>query len=259
MKRFFSIFFIAVVIMAIIRCHPAEEIIPKVQHAEISEEELQKIRNVGFDVSKESVKVSDEGYIIEKDMLLGFEAIKEDKGTNERHIIASPIVSCSNVQDISVYFEEDVPLNIRNAAQAGYERWNNVADANVNFKTVNSSLGTDITISMDSSIFAVALARLPSSGGVPGSSITYDPKATIDGIPLSDAQWSIAFSHEFGHTIGFLHSDDENRSGAVIIIDEPDDLTVMQKFPIRPEVQGLSTNDKNALKLLYGENNPLCR
>lgn len=173
---------------------------------EVSQETLAKIANLGF--SKENVQKTDDGYLVEGDIILSEDRLNEVPTSPNLRIAGEEQYSTFNLvnapQAISVSVTGTTSTNFITAVDNAIARYN-AEGLRLTFNRVAS--GGDIDIVLVNTGQYIASAGFPSRGA-PYSQIKYAKKY---------ANYSINFmttviAHEMGHCIGFRHTDYMNRA-----------------------------------------------
>jgi len=186
---------------------------------------LQKILAMGFNLK--NIQELKDFYLVENDILFSKnEYISQTTGKPAQAHYNS-LVSMENVNIIKVGIHNSIPSsgndNWRNAIAAAISDWNAISDCRVNF-TITVPAECDILIGSDEGILPLntpASAILPISGQ-PGFQIAINLDAINDRVFSEDEKKHI-LKHEFGHTIGFCHTngplrgEDTDQSGFNLI------------------------------------------
>jgi hypothetical protein len=149
------------------------------------------------------------------------------------------------------------------ATREAMTHWNSVPGFNLRFVEVTSSSATDITVSTysNTSSYTIASASAPSSSGQPGSTVSINVGFRYGyGVNGQPTQSSRVYNmvHEFGHTIGFRHTNWQARGettalGANLVNHTPetDPYSVMNGGTANNDWYGFSNDDLVAARVLY--------
>jgi hypothetical protein len=203
----------------------------------------------GFDASQ--IVFEDDRVIVEQDIIYTLSELKQrmaDWDANgpvteqRRH---NYIVSNTYNQNITIYIDPAVPASWRTAIQGAVNNWNAVPSSRLGMSIVSSQSGAHCRVFMgNSSQNWVARAYLPSSSGRPGVSVEINARFNN----MAANQKLFAITHEFGHTIGFHHT---NQTSGIHISGTPtsDPNSVMNSFVL--PWNGFTAGDVRATQILY--------
>jgi len=230
---------------------------------------LTKLKDLGFDINQNPVIATDNGYIVEGDVLITKKRLEQIEDGKQNQFEA--LVSCDNVRNIKI-------KNSLGDVTAGKEfkraldLWNDINGATVKLVEVTSNPDINVRAKRRSEDlgFASGIAEMPSNGK-PGFEIILQLEAPLlDGTPKSSKQWSNVIAHEIGHTIGFAHTGKDVRTfeGTTLIAGTPDDDNqsimlpgnTVRNFNFVLNTDKLSENDKKAVAILYSNSSAgLCQ
>jgi len=155
------------------------------------------------------------------------------------------IVSNTYNTNVRFYIESSVPTAWRTAIQGAVNNWNAVNGTRLGMSIITSPSGvyTRIFMGFESANW-IARAYLPTSNGRPGVSVEIN--SNFNSLPAS--QKLFAITHEFGHTIGFHHT---NQTSGTHIPGTPtvDANSVMNSFVLN--WAGFTAGDVLATQILY--------
>lgn len=263
--KFFKISVCIAVAFLAVQCNDdvenSIEEIQEVQPQEVSEEILNKLKTIGFNVSDIPVTSTKGGVVVERDIFIPYSNLEE---TNFNKQAFLSLMSCQNSRDVKI--KNDLGDNAAGKAlNAAILRWNSINSSILNIRTVTS--GQDITIRLDGGRLATntyGQGSFPSSGK-PGATIdiNLDASASVinNGGVLTQAQWVNVITHEIGHNIGLLHIEQAS-FGTQIATTVTDDPRSIMRIDTRDIVglTRLTTNDRTAVRTMYSEfNNSLCK
>jgi hypothetical protein len=215
MKKFTQILFLgAFLSIVFVACKKEVKENPE----EVSSEVLGQIKAAGF--GTKDVKKIPEGYLVEGDIILTEENLKENPNTpeivyaNEEHYRTFNLVKPSSYPTIRVALN-----NSSSAHQAAFSsaldnaiaRYN-ARSLTIKFQRVTSSAHTTVVAFYEVSN-VLGSAGFPSSSGAPYSQVkmnTYHYSTSTSSTNINYIATIMA--HELGHCIGFRHTDYMNRS-----------------------------------------------
>ncbi len=165
------------------------------------------------------------------------------------------LVSDNHIYDIKVFYES-VPSEWLNAVSgvaysqgsSEYGTWASVNPHRLRiYRTFNSSIADVVIRSFNEDSNVIANAEFPFSDGRPGSIMNINTKFNS----LSSNEKTHAIIHEFGHILGFEHTDTNRSSSAFLIPGTPqtDSNSIMNA--VVSSSSALSTNDKLSLQMIY--------
>jgi len=156
------------------------------------------------------------------------------------------IVSNAYNTNIKFYIEPTVPLVWRNAIQGAVNNWNAVNGTRLGMSIVASQASANTRIFMGyEDANWIARAYLPGSNSAPGVSVEINSKFNTT---LSASQQLFAITHEFGHTIGFYHT---NQATGSLIPGTPNvDPNSVMNSTVLPW-NGFTAGDVLATQILY--------
>jgi hypothetical protein len=226
--------------------------------------QIQKIVDLGFRADM----IEDMGsyFRVEGDII--FE--KADLSTVRSDIEPSfqSIVNAQLGRSIAVYIVVDLrqiaayPEWVTGTRQAMTE-WNNLSGSLVKFRE-NAAFTPQITVSTYTQVCttcALAMAQYPTGGNSPGKTIKinlgYRGGAGPNGVPTAASKVHI-LAHEFGHTVGFRHTDWRQRGesvspGANLVpgTTENDPASIMISTSGNRNWAGFSYFDRVAIRKIY--------
>lgn len=197
-------------------------------------------------LSKDNILKLENGYLIDNDILVSKEDLKTNgdnkskKGSSigpENYHAFGGAVSSSpfNYRTIKIKFDSSIPttssyLNWRSATAEAISEYNKIRNLRLKFEIVYSG-SADITISGQNppegglASSTMAATKLPSSGD-PFPVIYINPNYE-DRNSITESQKKFAIAHEFGHSIGFVHTNDPSSGTNVIGTGDFDFFSVM--------------------------------
>lgn len=212
----------------------------------------------------ERIQEYDDFYLVQGDLM--FSKDLDDYGKQPdaagRHAHTNNLVTDLNVATITVFIDASIPStgtdNWRNAISSAINDWNVISNCNVRFSRI-SNANADITIESDNGVLAnnvIAAAGFP-AGGQPHNSIIINLDFNSNA-NISEGSKRYNMVHEFGHTIGFRHTnwelvDPATNVGANLIPLTPtqDSNSVMNGGTANNSWSGFSTYDKVAARFVY--------
>ncbi len=217
-----------------------------------TEEMTNYLVSQGFD--KDQIVFGPERVVIESDIILTIPELKQrvadwkkdqsgDPQTEQRR--HTYIVSNTYNNNVRIYIEPSVPTAWRTAIQGAVNNWNAVNGTRLGMSVISSPSGvyTRVFMGFESANW-IARAYLPASNGRPGVSVEIN--SNYNSLPAS--QKLFAITHEFGHTIGFHHT---NQTSGIHISGTPtsDPNSVMNSFVLN--WAGFTAGDVTATQILY--------
>lgn len=165
-----------------------------------------------------------EGYILEGDSLIIENCITFDYSdlinnleNNSRQYIHSKIVNQSNVSNIRIRIESNVPSVWKDATRSAIEKWNELQGTKIYIREVSSGEDLIVKYSRISPSSTIARATFPNSSGDVGHTITIN-RGYRD---LKKAKKKFTMVHEIGHCIGMRHINN-NESGRIHVEGTPE-------------------------------------
>ncbi|MGN8038071.1 M57 family metalloprotease [Chitinophaga sp. 22321] len=207
----------------------------------------------GFD--EQHIVFDKDRVVIESDIIMTIPDLEQRVATWKREIQAGVpqteqrrntyIVSNAYNANIKFYIDPAVPANWRTAIQGAVNNWNAVNGTRLGMSIVTSqaSANTRIFMGYENSNW-IARAYLPGSDSKPGVTVEINSKYN----DLAASQKLFAITHEFGHTIGFHHT---NQTSGTHIPGTPtvDANSVMNSFVL--PWNGFTAGDILATQILY--------
>lgn len=204
--------------------------------------------------SKDKIVLKNDQFIIDGDILISKAEVEarlakdalSPRAPGEEHWRSSVIVSRANVTNIKVFMDANVPEAWKVAVRGAVANWNSISGSIARFSVVSTQTQANTRVFMgnDAAGTWVARAYLPGSGGTAGVSTEINAKYNS----MSASQKLFAITHEFGHTIGFYHT---NQTTGVFISGTPsvDANSVMNSFVLN--WNGFTSGDITATRILY--------
>ncbi len=174
---------------------------------EISQETLTKIYNHGFGTS--DVQKTEEGYLVEGDIILTEEFLNSTPGGNFLRIANNEQYRTTNLvtglpRVITISSSGQVNSNVSTAIDNAISRYN-AQNLTITMQRVSS--GGDINIRIVNGANYIASAGFP-SGGDPYGTVKYNKQYQN----WQNTTVTSVIAHEIGHCIGFRHTDYMDRS-----------------------------------------------
>ncbi|WP_106791584.1 M57 family metalloprotease [Aquimarina sp. Aq78] len=225
---------------------------------DISPEILSKLQRMGFDTDKTSVTSTKGGYIVDGDIFITEETLKENNFQKQAFIT---IVDCNRAGNIRI---QNALGN--NAAGRGFQRgidlWNNVNRTTLRLVPVNNNPDILVRLANPGEIGGWGLGEFPANGVEGGLIILNLNEPSIDGDPVTAREWGNILTHEIGHNIGFLHSEQGFFGTQVPGTPNVDPNSIMTSGS-NPNVvfnaNNVSNFDRRAVRRMYSNrNNRLC-
>src|SRR5690606_22818658 len=178
---------------------------------EVSEMEKSRIAQMGFNT--DNVQKTDEGYLIEGDILLTEKELSEQAmvqalrvGESEQYR-TSNLVNVGSSRTINVAISTSLPYSYVAAVDEAIRRYN-AEGLRMKFRRVSSGYNILITKAPSGSSY-LASAGLP-AGGNPYNRVQV--RSAYLGFNPGTNYLATILAHEIGHCIGFRHTDYMNRS-----------------------------------------------
>jgi len=203
----------ALSLVCIWSCSQQEESIQP-QQQEVPQQIINQLNAAGFNTTDFDVTKLENGYIVEKDILLTEQEIahlaKAQHIPSVEHYNTDNLVS-GTPRTVNVYV--DMPQKYKDATDIAIDRYNDESLL-LEFQRVSSAGSADITITASPFYYyffgILGSSGFPTSGGDPYDEILmtrayYDNISNINGLASTIA-------HEMGHCIGFRHTDYMDRS-----------------------------------------------
>ncbi len=175
---------------------------------EISQETLAKIADLGF--SKNNVQKTDDGYLVEGDIILSEDQLNEKPTSPNLRIAGEEQYRTFNLvngpRNISVSVSGTVSTTFSSAVDAAIARYN-AENLSLSFSRAAAGTG-DIDIKIVNTGQYIASGGFPTSSGDPYNQIKYAKKYTTYSLNFM----TTVIAHEIGHCIGFRHTDYMNRA-----------------------------------------------
>jgi hypothetical protein len=245
--RINSMLLLAAVLLLTASCSKKSGKSEELANQENTEEITSYLASQGFD--QQQIVFENDRVIVEKDIVLSYPELQQriavwKSATTEqrRHTY---IVSNSYNSNITIYIDPAVPSNWRTAIQGAVNNWNAVPSSRLGMSIVSSQSGAHCRVFMGfESANWIARAYLPASNGRPGVSVEINSNYNS----LAASQKLFAITHEFGHTIGFHHT---NQTSGTHIAGTPtsDPNSVMNSFVL--PWNGFTSADMLATQILY--------
>lgn len=227
-----------------------EETVTKPQVAEGEIASLTSyLTNQGF--KAEDIQFKDGNFIVQNDILISQEdvAVRMKEGDSDvpqtEQWRNQYRVNVNYNNNIKIYIEPSVPAAWKTAVKGAVANWNAVTNTRLAMSIVTTKSAAHTRIFMGSEDANwVARAVLPASNGKPGTTVEINSKFNS----MAASQKLFAITHEFGHTVGYLHTDQTN---GIFIPGTPsvDAKSVMNSFVL--PWAGFTAGDIKAIRLIY--------
>ncbi|WP_235938587.1 M57 family metalloprotease [Chitinophaga solisilvae] len=213
-----------------------------------AEEMTNYLVNQGFD--REHIVFDKDRVVIESDIIMSLSDLKqrtaEWKAKPEtEHRRGTYIVSNTYNTNIKFYLDPAIPQVWRTAIQGAVNNWNAVNGTRLGMSIVSTQAGANTRVFMGyENANWIARAYLPGSDSRPGVTVEINSKYNS----MSASQQLFAITHEFGHTIGFHHT---NQATGVFINGTPtSDPNSVMNSTVLPW-NGFTAGDVRATQILY--------
>lgn len=212
------------------------------------EEMTNYLANQGFD--REHIVFEKDRVIIEDDIIMTIADLKQrvadaKAGPNTEQRRGTYIVSNAYNSDIKFYLEPGIPAVWQTAIRGAIANWNAVNGTRLGMSIVTSAASANTRIFMGyENANWIARAYLPGSDSRPGVTVEINSKYNT----MSATQQLFAITHEFGHTIGFHHT---NQTFGTLIPGTPtSDPNSVMNSTVLPW-NGFTSWDVRATQILY--------
>jgi len=222
------------------------------------DEVLSKLESMGFDVNRVSPKVVKGGVIVDGDIFVTNETIEAFDFQKQSFL---NIVDCNRAGNIRIQ------NNLGdNAAGRGFQRginlWNRVNQTTLRLVPVTNNPDIVVRLSRRGEIGGWGLGQFPTNGREGRLIILNLDRLSIDGDAVTAREWGNILTHEIGHNIGFVHSEQDNLGTAVpgTLVGDPNSIMTSGSNPgIVFNANGVSNNDAIAVRRMYSNReNRLC-
>jgi hypothetical protein len=224
---------------------------PDAKAEDNTEKLVSYLEKQGF--KKDKIVLKGDQFILDGDVLISKEEV-EKRAANDANPGRIPsgehwrglyLISNTYNSNVRIYIEPAVPAAWRTAIQGAVNNWNAVNGTRLGMSIITSPSGvyTRVFMGFESANW-IARAYLPTSNGRPGTSVEIN--SNYNSLPAS--QKLFAITHEFGHTIGFYHT---NQTQGVFINGTPsvDANSVMNSFVLN--WAGFTSGDVLATQIIY--------
>lgn len=250
--HFYSTVYFAFLIILFSSCSQKDKELKDATPADNTEEMTNYLVSQGFD--KQKIVYEKDRVVVESDIIMTIPDLKQRVADWKKEQSTVPqteqrrntyIVSNTYNTNVRIYIEPSVPTAWRTAIQGAVNNWNAVNGTRLGMSIITSASGVYTRVFMGfESAGWIARAYLPNSSGRPGVSVEIN--SNYNSLPAS--QKLFAITHEFGHTIGFHHT---NQTSGTHIPGTPttDANSVMNSFVLN--WNGFTNGDVLATQILY--------
>ncbi len=242
-----------------------ESSISEIDILDVNNPIIEHILDLGY--ALEDIQDMNEYFVVEGDISFSkkIETYNHllDKTENQKHARSQGLINAFN-RRIDIYLDiNSFPVSSRSRVQMALNRAISIFNGlgtDIYMRQSNSSI--DITIYNDSNITLCGLGESPVNGR-PGRNVRLNDSAMNNPTRASENSWTGLILHEIGHNIGLRHTDwhvgVEEFPPAIHIPGTPlnDRQSIMNKtngFCNGGNLSNFSTNDRLAIRLLYGDN-----
>ncbi len=219
------------------------------------------ISSLGFDPNK--AVEQDDHYLVEGDIIFTkkeLKSLKEQSGEGLQLRLNQTkykwIVSDTYIGNVKVFIPSTINPSWQTAVRGAINNWNTLTNTKIHFSEVTTSSTANIIVSEinNGNITDVASASMPQQYSAtdtrPGSSLIVNNYYLY----LGSANLLYTATHELGHSIGFLHSNQQyNASSGSQIPNTPlagfDPKSVMHQYS--QPWEGFTNGDRRAAEALY--------
>lgn len=229
-------------------CSKKDQTLKDPSPAPTIEEMTNYLANQGFD--REHIVFEKDRVIIEDDIIITIadlqQRVAESKaGPNTEQRRGPYIVSNAYNSNIKFYLDPGIPTVWRTAIQGAVNNWNSVNGTRLGMSIVSSAADANTRVFMGyENANWIARAYLPASDSKPGVTVEINSKYNT----MSATQQLFAITHEFGHTIGFHHTNQTN--GTLIPGTPTSDPNSVMNSTVLPW-NGFTSWDIRATQILY--------
>lgn len=220
---------------------------------DVSPEILSKLESMGFDMDQTSVISAKGGYIVDGDIFITKETLREGNFEKQAYF---GIVDCDRVGNIRIQNALG-----DNKAGDGFRRgvslWNRINRTTLELVEVDSNPDILVRLAAPGEISGWGLGEFPTNGREGGLIILNLNEPSLDGDPVKAREWGNILAHEIGHNIGFIHAQDDNSFGTLVPgtpVGDPDSIMTAGS---RPDVvfnaRRVSRNDERAVRTMYSD------
>lgn len=239
------------VAFAMVQCQKdGIEEITEINQEIIPQKIINNLNNMGFNTSDFPVVSHKGGYLVEDDIFIPLKEILQST-TKQRYV---RVMTCGRSRNVRV--KSNLGSRWNPEVNQAIRNWNKVNDSFLRLVRVNNN--ADIVINFDGGVLKPNVAgrgQFPSKGRA-GRRILINLDF-FDGVSQRDAKIRSTIEHEFGHNIGFAHTNTAPFGTAVPGVGGSDNASLMNAGRAGT-VRKLSRNDKRALRRLYGPGNNVC-
>lgn len=243
---------LALVVIFFSACSQKDKELKDASPADNTAEMTSYLVSQGFDAQK--IVYEKDRVVVESDIIMTLPELKARVDQWKKDGATVPqteqrrntyIVSNTYNTNVRIYIEPAVPAAWRTAIQGAVNNWNAVNGTRLGMSIITSPSGVYTRVFTGfASASWIARAYLPTSNGRPGVSVEIN--TNYNSLPAS--QKLFAITHEFGHTIGFHHT---NQTSGTHIAGTPtvDANSVMNSFVLN--WAGFTAGDVLATQILY--------
>jgi len=183
----------------------------------LSENTGTKIDKVTFDDKKKEFTIDGDVIMSLKDASAHYaKAVANDAGGRITQRRYDFIMNATAAASVSIYADGNVPAEWQTAIDQAINNWNGT-DCLVKLSRAGSAAGARIIFGIytDPNTSTIAYASFPDAAGNPGPTVNINLYYST----LSASQKQFAITHELGHCLGFMHT---NQFNGVLIPETPD-------------------------------------
>ncbi|WP_281990646.1 hypothetical protein [Aquimarina aggregata] len=230
-----------------------------ISQQEVPSEILSKLESMGFDMGQTSVTPTKGGYVVDGDIFITEETLKENNFQKQAFF---GIVNCNRVGNIRIQNNLG-----NNAAGRGFQRginlWNRVNGTTLRLIPVTNNPDINVRLARRGEIGGWGRGEFPTNGREGRLILLNLNEPSINGDPVTAREWGNILAHEIGHNIGLLHIE-QSQFGTFVpgtpTFDRQSIMTSGSNPGVVFNARRVSNGDVRTVRRMYSNNsNRLCR